>query len=181
MKLEYSILLPDDICCSLQSFSAIALKTKKLWRKLRHSYMFVSTFRAYFNLTSRYGVLGTAPKLELREEIEFVPVFTSSKQRRKRKFYVVFVQVVKKSALHVQNWARFVWRSHCRRLCRCSKNLSMCVNGWKSEHVFSKNACHLFTRSMCHSRFSPLMKNNFVSLETDNPAESWMIWGKLCS
>ena len=29
------------------------------------------------------GVLGTAPKFGLSEEIEFVPVFTSSKQRRK--------------------------------------------------------------------------------------------------
>ena len=30
MKSEYFVLLPNDICCSLQSFSAIALKTKKL-------------------------------------------------------------------------------------------------------------------------------------------------------
>ena len=37
MKSEYFVLLSNDICCSLQSFSAIALKTKKLWRKLRHS------------------------------------------------------------------------------------------------------------------------------------------------
>ena len=37
------------------------------------------------------------------EEIELVPVFTFSKQRHKRKFTVVFVQVVKKSALDVQN------------------------------------------------------------------------------
>ena len=28
MKSEYFVLLPNDICCSLQSFSAIALKTK---------------------------------------------------------------------------------------------------------------------------------------------------------
>ena len=28
-----------------------------------------------------YGFLGTAPKFGLREEIEFVPVFTSSKQK----------------------------------------------------------------------------------------------------
>ena len=48
-----------------------------------------------------YGVLETAPKFGLREEIKFVPVFTSSKQRRQRKFNVVFVQVVKKSTLHV--------------------------------------------------------------------------------
>ena len=50
-----------------------------------------------------YGVLGTAPTFVLREEIEFVPVFKSSKQCRKRKFNVLFVQVVKKSSLHVQN------------------------------------------------------------------------------
>ena len=49
------------------------------------------------------GVLRTAPKFGLREEIEFVPVFTPSKQRRKRNFTVVFLQVVKKSALDVQN------------------------------------------------------------------------------
>ena len=40
-----------------------------------------------------YVVLGTAAKFELREEIEFVPVFTSSKQPRKRKFNIVFVQL----------------------------------------------------------------------------------------
>ena len=34
MKLEYFILLPNDICGSLQSFSAIAL-----WRKVSHSSM----------------------------------------------------------------------------------------------------------------------------------------------
>ena len=49
------------------------------------------------------GVLRTAPKFGLREEIEFVPVFTPYKQRRKRTFTVVFLQVVKKSALDVQN------------------------------------------------------------------------------
>ena len=37
------------------------------------------------------------------QQIEFVPVFTFSKQRHKRKFTVVFVQVVKKSALDLQN------------------------------------------------------------------------------
>ena len=51
-----------------------------------------------------YGVLGTAPKFGLREGIEFAPVFTSSKQRCKRKFTDVFVQVVKKSALNVHNF-----------------------------------------------------------------------------
>ena len=44
-----------------------------------------------------YGVLGTAPKFGLGEEIEFVPVFTSSKHRCKRNFTVVFVQVVRKA------------------------------------------------------------------------------------
>ena len=49
------------------------------------------------------GDLGTAPKFGLREEIELFFVSTSSKQRRKRKFNVGFVQVLKKNALHVQN------------------------------------------------------------------------------
>ena len=30
MKSEYFVLLPHDTCCSLQSFAATALKTKKL-------------------------------------------------------------------------------------------------------------------------------------------------------
>ena len=52
-----------------------------------------------------YGVLGTALKFCLSEEIEFVPLFTSSKQRRKNVFFftVVFVQFVKKSALDLEN------------------------------------------------------------------------------
>ena len=37
MKSEYFLLLPNDICCSLQSFAAIALKTKKLWREICHT------------------------------------------------------------------------------------------------------------------------------------------------
>ena len=37
------------------------------------------------------------------QEIELVPVFMFSKQRHRRKFTVVFVLVVKKSALDVQN------------------------------------------------------------------------------
>ena len=48
------------------------------------------------------GVLRTLPKFGLREEIEFVPVFTPSKQRHKRNFTVVFLQVVKKSAPDVK-------------------------------------------------------------------------------
>ena len=56
-----------------------------------------------------YGVYVTAPKFGLREETEFVPVFTSSKRRRKRKFTVLFVQVVKKSALDVQNLLLFIY------------------------------------------------------------------------
>ena len=42
-------------------------------------------------------------------ELKFVPVFTSSKQRRKTNFFtVVFVQVVKKSPLDVQNLLFFL-------------------------------------------------------------------------
>ena len=51
-----------------------------------------------------YRVLGTAPK-----EINFVPVLTSSKHRCKRNYTVVFVQVVKKSALDVQNLFFFIY------------------------------------------------------------------------
>ena len=51
----------------------------------------------------------TAPKFGLKKEIEFVPVFKSSKQRRKRTFTVVFLQVVKKSALDVQNLLFFIY------------------------------------------------------------------------
>ena len=50
-------------------------------------------FRCLGELTEGFG---------LREEIEFVPVFTSSKQRHKRKFTLVFVQAVNKIALDVQ-------------------------------------------------------------------------------
>ena len=62
------------------------------------------------------------------------------------KFTVVFVQVVKKSALDVQNllFFSFTYWAHCRRrhrhLRRCSQDLSMCVNGQESEHGFSKHA-----------------------------------------
>ena len=33
MKSEYFVLLPNDICCSLHSFSAIALKNEKVMTK----------------------------------------------------------------------------------------------------------------------------------------------------
>ena len=56
------------------------------------------------NVELPYRVLGTAPK-----EIDFVPVLTSSKHRCKRNFTVVFVQVVKKSALDVQNLFFFIY------------------------------------------------------------------------
>ena len=56
----------------------------------------------------RYGALRVAPNFGLRKEIKFSAVFTSSKQRRKRKFTVAFVQVVKNSALDVQNLLFFI-------------------------------------------------------------------------
>ena len=113
-------------------------------------------------------------------------VYVVAKQPRKRKFSVVFIQVVKRSELHVRNVLFFIYRyllgsfpltfslpllsplpqplpSPVRR---CSQDLSMCVNGYESEHVFGKNICHFFTRYVCHSRFGPLV-NYFVCLETD--------------
>ena len=56
-----------------------------------------------------YRGLGTTPKFGLREEIEFAPVFTSSKQRVERKFTVVYVQVEKKRALDLQNLLFFIY------------------------------------------------------------------------
>ena len=67
------------------------------------SYQMNARFLLNFFAFISYRVLGTTPNFGLKEETEFVPVLTSSKQRRKRKFTVVFVQVVKKSALDVQN------------------------------------------------------------------------------
>ena len=70
---------------------------------LKKLFRFSSLFQlSYYKMENigelPFGVLGTVPKFGLREEIEFVPLLTFSKQRRKRKFNVVFVQVVKKSA-----------------------------------------------------------------------------------
>ena len=69
---------------------------------LKKLFRFSSLFQlSYYKMENigelPYGVLGTVPKFGLREEIEFVPLLTFSKQRRKMKFNVVFVQVVKKS------------------------------------------------------------------------------------
>ena len=50
----------------------------------------------------RYGVLRTDPNFGLREEIKFSYVYVLQ-QRLKKKFMVVFVQVVKRSVLDVQN------------------------------------------------------------------------------
>ena len=47
MKSEYSVLLPNDICCSLQSLAAIAFRTKKLWRKICHSKMLKYYLRSH--------------------------------------------------------------------------------------------------------------------------------------
>ena len=65
------------------------------------SYQMNARFLLNFFAFISNRVLGTAPNFGLKEETEFVPVLTWSKQRRKRKFTVVFVQVVKKSALDV--------------------------------------------------------------------------------
>ena len=65
-------------------------------------------FKNFFAFISYRG-LGTAPNFGLKQETEFVPVLTLSKQRRKRKFTVVFVQVVKKSALDVKNVLFFIY------------------------------------------------------------------------
>ena len=124
-----------------------------------------------------YGVLGTALKFGLREETEFVPVFRSSKHRCKRNSTVVFVQVVKKSALDVQNLLFFIYLlgslpspSPSPSSRRCSQDLSVCVKGYESEHILVKTpAIFSLVRYICYSRFGPLM-NCFVSPE----AEIWV-------
>ena len=63
-------------------------------------------------------------------------MFTSPKQRRKRKFSVVFVVVAKKRSLHVQNLSFFIYLLGSSRLTfslpppvrRCSQDLSMVRN-----------------------------------------------------
>ena len=94
--------------------------------------------------------LGDPPKFGLREEIELVPVFTFSKHRCKRNATVVFVQVLKKSALEVQNLLFFIYSlgwlpaspsSLLPRFIDVRKRL------WILTH-FSKNACHLFTSQL---------------------------------
>ena len=91
-----------------------------------------------------------------------LPLCLSSKQRRKRKFNVLFVQVVTKRALQVQNllfFNYFILGSFRLTLSLPSPSplsllpghdLSMCVNGKESKHVLSKNACPLFTCSRYH-------------------------------
>ena len=103
-------------------------------------------------------------------------VYVLAKQLRKRKFSVLFIQVVKKSALHVQNLLFFIYLFGSFPLTfslsllstptptppstppptplpspvrRCSQDLSMCVNGYKSDQIF--------TRYICHPRFGPLV------------------------
>ena len=56
-----------------------------------------------------YGVLGTAPKFGSAKKLNLSLCLRPLKQRRKRKFFtVVFLQVVKKSALDVQNFLFFL-------------------------------------------------------------------------
>ena len=92
-------------------------------------------------------------------------MFTSSKQRRKRKFAVVFVQVVKKSARDVQNLSFFIYLldslpSSSPPPSSLPQDLRL---GIRTQHSFSKSACHLFTSYVCYPKFGPLM-NCFVSV-----------------
>ena len=58
-------------------------------------------------------------------------------------------------------WAHY--RRRHLRLRRCPQDLRL---GIRTQHSFSKSACHLFTSYVCYPKFGPLM-NCFVSLETD--------------
>ena len=119
-----------------------------------------------------YGVLGIAPKFGLREEIEFVPVFTSSNHRCKRNFTVVLVQVVKTSTLDVQNLLFFFYLLGSLPSPSPSPSLLPGFIDWQTvmnPNTFFKNACHLFTSQIIiyvFLRFGPLI-NCFVSPETE--------------
>ena len=72
------------------------------------AHIFIKRETSGYEVASLWS-LGDRTQVRISEEIELVPLFTSSKQRRKRKFFtVVFVQVVKKSALDVQNLLFFL-------------------------------------------------------------------------
>ena len=82
------------ISSALATTTARATKTSLAIKWMRASF---NNFFAFISVNSLkmankgelpYRVLGTAPNFGLREETEFVPVLTSSKQRRKRKFTV---------------------------------------------------------------------------------------------
>ena len=101
------------------------------------------------------------------EQIEFVPVFTSSKHRCKRNFTVVFVQVVKKSALDVQNLLFFIYLVGSLPSPSPSPSPSSLlpgfidvriIDGYESEHILVKMpAIFSLVRYICYSRFGPLM------------------------
>ena len=130
---------------------------------------------------------GPHPNLNSEKKMNLPPVFTSFKQRRKRKFKVVFVQVVKKRALDVQNlflffFFPFSFWAHCRRRRRRRRRrlrrsllpgFTDVLKRLESEQAFNYKACHLFTRYICYSRFGPL-RNYFVCLEID----IWVLFSK---
>ena len=103
-------------------------------------------------------------------------VYTSSKHHCKRNFTVVFIQVVQKSALDMQNLLFFIYLLVLLPLLSPSPSvwlpgfINVCKRLWIRTH-FSKNATIFsLVRYICYSRFGPLI-NCFVSPETEIWAE----------
>ena len=77
------------------------------------------------------------------------------------------------AAFSFTNWARCS-RRH-RRLRRCSRDLSMCVNGLESEHGFRKTTpaiCSLRDILVCYPRFGPLL-NDLLNPFLGKPTFGW--------
>ena len=122
-----------------------------------------------------YGVLGTAPKFGLREEIDdelplcLRPPNNGTKENKKGRVRTGCKKRALAWTCKICCFFIYLLRSLPSPSPSSSSLLPGFINVRKrlgSEHVFSKKACHLFTRYICYSRFGPLM-NYFVSLETD--------------
>ena len=73
-------------------------------------YLFFSFFLFFYNIGQLpYGVLGTAPKLGLREEIELVFCVYDLQKTSQKEFNVGFVQVLKKKRAARAKYVVFIY------------------------------------------------------------------------
>ena len=117
-----------------------------------------------------YGVLGTAPKFGSAKKLNLSVCLRPPNNVTKGNFLRLcsYKLIVKKSALDVQSLSFFIYLlgSFSSSSPPPSSLPPGFTVGIRTQHSFSKSACHLFTSYVCYSKFGPLM-NCFVSLETD--------------